>query len=152
MNFKEISARISEKNQHAGLFIEQILTISALWDDLIDLDRPVTETEINQAFEIMLIHLPRNLFYSSHFSELNPILISAIQNWYIANRVEKDKRNELYPISFIIRSSYVDLITMTAYIVGGTPFAQEIGTYSRVFAHDEGLPGYTESLNKQEVY
>jgi len=149
MDFNEITRRLAEYNRDAGLFIDQILTISSVWDDLIDKDKTIDDSKVNAAFELSLVHLPRNKFYMAHFNELNPIVISSIQNWYIANKIERNNDEDKFNISFIIRSSYADLITMTAYILGGTEFSQEIGEAARAFAHDEGIEGYKQALLKE---
>ena len=151
MTFDEITRRLAEYDREAGMFIDQILQTAALWDDLIDRDKPVADGSINKAFEIMLINLPRNKFYTAHFNELNPVLIVAIQNWHMANRIEREMRQELFGISFIIRSTYVDLITLTAFILGGHTLAQELGMAARLFVHDEGMHGYVKDLAKEKI-
>jgi len=151
MTFDEITRRLAEYDREAGMFIDQILQTAALWDDLIDRDKPVADGSINKAFEIMLINLPRNKFYTAHFNELNPVLIVSIQNWHMANHIEREMRQELFGISFIIRSTYVDLITLTAFILGGHTLAQELGMAARLFVHDEGMHGYVQDLAQEKL-
>lgn len=150
MDFKEIIKRLAEYNPEAGIFIENILDLSSTWDDLIDRDKQASDSSINRAFQIALVDLPRNKFYMSHFTDLNPILVVAIENWHMANTMERGKMTDMIPVSFIIRSSYVDIITMTAMILGGHSLAQEIGIAARRFAHDEGIGGYIVALGHEE--
>ena len=94
----------------------------------------------------MLVDLPRNQFYSDNFYLLNPILMVAIQNWHAANKLERNGGDDDKRIAFILRSSYVDLITQSALITGGAAWADTITPEIRRFAHQEGYPGYLESL------
>lgn len=147
--FDEIKKAINSRNADAGAFLAQIVSILHFWDDLIDKDHKLSDRTINDMFELMLIFLPRNRFYMANFDMLNPILISAIQNWHLANTIERSEIRESYNISFIIRSSYVDIITMTAYLLGGQDFAQEIGMSIRLLAHKEGMTTYVSELSRE---
>ncbi len=144
--FDDIVTDIAERNASAAAFLRMILAVSCAWDGLIDRDRPVSDDEINQAFCCALIDLPRNGFYNDHFHLLHPLVINAMTNWRIATQIEREQDADGYDISFIIRSSYVDLFAMCGFILGGNELALETGLRARRYVHDEGRQGYEEAL------
>lgn len=152
LNFDEIIEKIARHNEDAATFLREVLDVTPVWDHLIDRDVDVSDQEIDTAFMNSLVFLPRNSFYANNFNLLNPIIINAINNWKIANALEQDvgMPDNDAAIAFIIRSSYVDLITMTAMIVKGSEFAVDIGLEARRFVHREGLDGYLEHLEEEK--
>jgi hypothetical protein len=143
---------IMRGHQGAADFIELIVELLHFWDDLVDRDHPVTDDTINDRMFKALITLPRNPFYMSNFSVLNTVLMNAITNWHVANKFERDHPDDEYRmrIAYILRSSYVDLITTSALLVGGTAWAIEVGEMIRLYAHKETYEGYLDNL-KQET-
>lgn len=133
-------------NMAAVEFLVSVIEVLHVWDDLIDHDQPVSDTTINNAFYALLVTIPSNPFYRQNFDRLNPILVNAITNWHIANRMERVGDAYQHSISFILRSSYVDLTTQAAVIVGGLEHGAEVGYHNRLFAHKETLDGYLENL------
>lgn len=136
-------------NRAAADFIELIVEVLHFWDDLIDRDKPLTDADINDKMFKLLVTLPRNTFYISNFTILNPVLVNAITNWHVANRLERTDAPDDYKlrIAYIVRSSYVDLITQSALIVGGPEWAVQVGEQIRLYAHQETYEGYRENLN-----
>ena len=132
-------------------FLEAIVSVLHFWDDLIDRDKAVAESEINAAFYTMLVSLPRNPFYMRHFDHLNPILVNAITNWHLANSMEHEGDDAALRCAFILRSSYVDLITQSALAVGGMDWARYVGAEIRRYAHKEGWDGYLVNLAAEKA-
>jgi hypothetical protein len=149
MTNAEMVLKATAGNQDAACFLETIVNVLHFWDDLIDRDKPLTDEHINKSMWLALVTLPRNRFYQSNFSELNPILCIAIQNWIVANRFENTGSDHEKTIAFIIRSSYVDLVIHTATLCGGFEHGQQIALEARSLWHDEKLSGYLENLDKQ---
>lgn len=118
-------------------FLNDILDLVALYDDLIDLDQPVTDADIHAGMWIALVKLPRNAFYAANFAVLNPIVMNAISNWRVANQMEAEAAPVDLPVSYVIRSSYADLFSMCALIIAGPDFAQKVGLEVRRAVHDE---------------
>lgn len=116
-------------------------------DDVADGDRQLSARDVEQAAWTLLVALPRNRFYAAHFAELNPIMASAITHWALANQLEE--AGEAGPASFILRSSYIDLVTHTLLLCLGwraaIPYIREV----RRTCHGEGLDGYLANLAKQ---
>ncbi len=137
-------------NQAAAHFIELIVELLHFWDDLIDRDKAVSDEVINDRMFKLFVTLPRNPFYASNFSTLNPVLVNAITNWHVANRFERTEADEYkLRIAYIVRSSYVDLITQSALIVGGPAWAVEVGEQIRLYAHKETYEGYLTNLQTE---
>lgn len=131
-------------------FLEDITDILHVWDDLVDKDKPLTDDQINQTMWKVLIDLPRNTFYAANFASLNTLLATAIVNWEVATRMERDPSgpDDLH-IAFILRSSYIDLVLGVALIVGGREHALEMMLPARRMWHNEGFEGYCRALEME---
>lgn len=133
-------------------FLEDIATVLHAWDDMIDRDSPLSDDEVHRAFWLALIEIPNNAFYARHRAQLQPILVSAIANWRIANEIERGRvgaNAELLKIAFIIRSTYVDLATMCAILIGGLEWGVEQGCLLREWIHNETFNGYLANLHTE---
>lgn len=137
-------------NTEAARFIDLITTILHFWDDLIDKDKLPLDAEINRIMWSALVDLPRNPFYASNFVSLNAILMSAIVNWEIATQMERIPEEGDLSIAFIIRSSYVDLLTETAILIGGREHAVRTMLPIRRYIHDEGFWGFVQALKDEK--
>ena len=150
MTRDELFLLVSKDDRDAANFLCAIVDVLHVWDDLIDQDSNLTLNAINGAFTAALIGLPNNPFYAKHFQVLNPILLSAINNWHVANVLENGSSEADKRIAFISRSSYIDLITQVAYIVGGHEWVMHVGPDIRRFAHGEGWEGYLQNLKQEQ--
>ena len=137
-------------NSAAADYVEMSCRIAHLWDDLIDRDKVVAISDINQGFFEALVRLPRNPFYKQHFEHLNSVLINAISNWQIATRMERDGESYEQSIAFILRSSYTDLVTQSALLIGGDQWACDVGEEVRRLTHGETFEGYLKNLAKEK--
>ena len=129
-------------------FLRAMARVLHFFDDCMDRDKPISDAAIEESLWLSLVTLPRNAFYRKHFESLNPILVTAIVNWRIANDLERQRKptkNDL-TIAFIIRSTYVDLVTMSATIIAGADWAVAHGPAIRRWAHKETLIGYIDNL------
>jgi len=108
-------------NYSAVLFVTELLDLWHIWDDLIDKDKPVLDATINHAFITALVTLPRNDFYQANFWVLNPIVSSAITNWIASTTLEREE--DSLDIAYRLRSSYLDILSMVAEIIGGRDWA-----------------------------
>lgn len=130
-------------------FIHTAFTIAHTCDDLTDRDKTVETATMQQAFWLALIELPRNRFYVEHFALLNGTLQTAFLNWQVANRLEQSDSPNAKEVAFILRSSYADLVTLCAWILGGTDWAVQVGIESRLHASSEGMAMYLDRLTKE---
>lgn len=147
----DVLLKLMRGDEAAARFLATMYSVAHVWDDLIDGDQTVSPDEINQTFCDLLVVLPRNSFYTRHFDYLNPILSNAITNWRIATSLERDGNEYEKQIAFILRSSYVDLVTQCALLIGGAEYAVTAGKQARILIHGEGWDGYLENLAAEEA-
>ena len=138
-------------NVPATQFLAQMVKVLHLWDDLIDKDKEVLNGDVHEAFQTMLITLPNNEFYVRNIGHLQPILVNAIINWKIANQFELLADEYRLRIAYILRSSYCDLITQSAMVIGGWDYAVLVGMEVRMNAHNETWEGYLENLAAEKA-
>lgn len=151
MERNELFVTVTNGDKSAADFLSCIVDVLHVWDDLIDRDKPFDPEAVNWAFTTALVTLPRNAFYQRHFEWLNPLLLSAINNWRVANILEAGDDEADKRIAFISRSSYIDLITQVAFIVGGSDWVRKVGPQIRRFAHSEGWEGYLNNLEAEKA-
>lgn len=135
-------------------FLQDIARVLHTYDDLIDGDQPLSDADVHTAFWLALIEIPNNAFYMAHRSELQPILVNAIVNWRVANEIERGRAGrdaELLKISFITRSAYVDLLIMSAVLIGGIEWGVQQGIAIREWAHSETFNGYLVNLAAEKA-
>lgn len=128
-------------NKDAIAFIEALATISQTWDDLIDRDWPVPDEEINRAFQVCLIDLPRNYFYTKHFAELQPLVEQAILDWLDANKLERGSDHDKM-LAYVFRDTMANILIRCALLVGGWDWAREVSLEIRRSIYDEPLSDY----------
>ena len=133
-------------NRDAAVFVAMVFRIFHAWDDLIDKDAPVPDAEINMAFYLAMVQVPRNPFYRANFAELSPIVSQAIANWMYATQAEREAPSEA---TFIVRSSYVDILLKSAEIVGGLNYAVGAQHAIREWFHAEGYAQYLTNLQNE---
>lgn len=129
----------------ARAFAHTFTEILHFYDDVADGDVRLTAADAERAVWQALVLLPRNPFYRAHFDALQPLVAVAVQNWRYANACEAAGRADA--VTFIVRSSYVDVLTYAAMLCGidGGAAASNL----RAECHGEGLDGYRANLDKQ---
>lgn len=147
---REVTIRWMKGDKSAADYIELVCNIAHVWDDLIDKDKEVSEDDIGKVFFEALISLPRNVFYRKHFDHLNSVLMNAMSNWQVATKLEREGGPYETSIAFILRSSYVDLITQAALLLGGQKWACQVGEEARRLTHGETYDGYLKNLEKEK--
>jgi len=130
-------------------FIRIVFDILHVCDDLTDRDVTVSTVQVQQAFLDAMITLPRNVFYVEHFVLLNGALQTAILNWHAANRMELTDVPHAKEVAFVLRSSYVDLVTLCAWIIGGQDWSVQVAYEARLHASREGFETYRARLTQE---
>jgi hypothetical protein len=141
----ELHYRVLQGNQAAFDFITQLFEVLHLWDDLIDKDKAVTPEVVNDCFWKALVDIPENRFYQAHFVSILPILKMAILNWHAANAMELTKEESDKHIAFILRSTYVDMVTHCAGLIGGRDWAIKVAEEVRRETSGEGFENYIKA-------
>ena len=81
---------------------------------------------------------------------LMPVLKLAIANWHAANAMELSYDEQDRRIAFILRSTYVDLVTICAYLVGGREWAVNVALEARRDTSAEGWDAYLAALGNEK--
>lgn len=127
-------------NRDAMVLLDQLYFVAHLWDDLIDNDRRRSQEEINRAFVITLVELPRNPFYARHFHHLNGVLVESISAWMLANDMEQrmlvEDDDTAAAQAYTLRTLYNSMTTACAFCVGGFEWSQGV---ARMMKQDEAF-------------
>lgn len=147
MTSLDLFRRAANGNAAAYQFLVDITDVAHFWDDLIDADvGPFTSSHTHKMMKAAVINLPRNSFYQAHFIPLTTLIQTAVQNWETANEFEAMTDPDGHTISFVLRSSYVDLVTYVARACGGDDLAHQISYDARKLVHSEGFKAYLNTL------
>jgi hypothetical protein len=135
---------------NAALLILQMFDILHLWDDLIDKDKAPTDEAVHACFWNALVAIPSNPFYQSHLIALQTFLRLAIANWKVATDYERapTQSTDLH-VAFVLRSTYIDLVTVIAGICGGPEHAVRISSHIHRLCHNEGFDTFVAALTTE---
>lgn len=136
-------------NLDALRFVEVFTSTLHVWDDLQDGDKPVTRQDVSDMMWQALVVLPDCRFYRLHYDGLSPLIRVAIMNWHTANRLEASDVEHDKNISFMLRSSYADVVLYCAFLVGGLSWVNEIGVEFRRAWHHESITEYLHALGQE---
>ena len=121
-------------NTDALDFVQVLHSITHVWDDLIDKDKPITDAAINGAFFDSLITLQRNPFYNQHADELIFLMEQGIRDWFTSNKLMADKN---YEAAFVLRTSLTRVFSHCAFIIGGNTWGQNAADEMNALALDD---------------
>jgi hypothetical protein len=130
-------------------FVQALVRICDVWDDLIDRDATVQPEPIHQAFYLALVDLPGNPFYRAHFAALQPVIVGGILSWWASNRMESSPYRRSRQIAFIARSQIAEVITMAAGLVGGIDWARSVGPDIKRLIHSDDMGQYLKELESK---
>jgi hypothetical protein len=145
MNEKELFNYVLKGNGSAHDLISMLAFVSQIWDDIYDQDNELNRDDVNTAFIYLLTVLPKNQFYNAHFTEIQPLIESAIIDWMTANKYEQERNN--LNIAWTIRDNLASVLIGMAKILGGMEWAVEVSPMIREFVHNEPLEDY---INEHE--
>lgn len=146
----EFVTALLPEHPEAVAFLRSLFLAMHVWDDLIDRDKPVQETDINAAFGTLLIDVPANPFYLRHIAQLHPLLSVVVIDWLAANDLEATDSQLDKEIAFITRSGYAVLIVKVLEICRGYAFARTAMADVRRVIHQEGFAAYLAALEVQK--
>lgn len=138
-------SRWMKEDPYATAFVRDFFIACHLWDDLIDRDQEVSPESIDGAFWRVMVSIPSNPFYQRHINELQPVIATAILDWFAANELETGDDHERH-ISYTLRCGILSIITYCAMLVGGPEWARAIGPEIRRFGQRETLAEYMGDL------
>jgi hypothetical protein len=113
-------------NQDALNMFRMFVTMSHTWDDLVDKDKDVSETEINNAFLISLVYLQANPFYRSIQEQVWPMWMTVVTAYETANKFERDKDPHGIEIAHSLRYAAGHIIAYAVQVCVGPEKAKEV--------------------------
>ena len=127
--------------------------VADVWDNLIDRDKPVTPEDINDAFWLALVEIPRNQFYLRHMGHLQPLIAHSIFNYQIANAYETGAvpGEEAGVLAHVLRYSVADVIVHMAYLAGGRDWALKVGPRLRMLAQKDTLANFLAEMEAKHA-
>jgi hypothetical protein len=75
-------------------FILSFSDLCEVFDDLIDKDKPVTDDDIIRTLFTALVDIPMNPFFAHYRHQLVPVVITGINAWLDANKLERGSDND----------------------------------------------------------
>jgi hypothetical protein len=97
-------------NQAALDIYIHIIRLIEVWDNLIDKDKPVSESEINDAFLVCLFHLPLNPVYKHLQDHIAPMWLTVVNSYEAANSFERLGDEHSLELSHILRYTLCNII------------------------------------------
>ena len=140
---EKLAREAASGNDEAYKFLRTIIETLHTWDDLIDKDKKIEDAQVHKAFLSALISLPSNQFYNRNRYLLEPALFMATINWRAATNRERVQPSEW---TFIIRSSYVDLVVLTKMLTSNYEEAIKFAETVHDITHSEQFGGYLNAV------
>lgn len=157
-DLKNLAMEAACGNKAAADFLMTVCEAMHFWDDLIDKDKPITDATVHRVFTNLLCILPLNPFFREYTVQLCSAMMIAVQNWHVANDAERQDPGlvdgeKVVPlnVAFVLRSSYVDWVTMTATLCGGVEHGRRVAIRVRELAHREGFENYLINLKRERL-
>lgn len=122
-------------NMAAVQCVETFGRISQLADDIADGDAPDVPEAIEKLLLLALVDLPRNDFYRAHATMYAPLLAPVVINWGRSNEWARSTAIEDRMFAYVLRESGEQLITATAYAVGGPDHARAVARDVHQYYH-----------------
>ena len=113
-------------NQDALNMYQALESLSHIWDDLIDRDKPVPAAGINQAFLTCLVYLPANPFYRAIQEQIMPMWLVVVSGYEAANKFEKDKDAHGIEIAHGLRYAAGNIVAYAIHVCVGAEKAREL--------------------------
>lgn len=148
-NDREFLLHAYQGNQAAVDLILHIVEVADVWDNLIDKDKELSDAQINRAFAIALLELPRNTFYQQHHVELLPVMTTGTLNWLISNEYEKQQDKEAHALAHVLRYGIADMALFIAYLIGGHDWAQQVAPEMRRRSQKDNLENYLSEIRRK---
>lgn len=134
-------------NPKALAFLATVMDVVEIWDDLIDRDKPVSDSEVHHAFLSCLYTLPSNDFFLQHRGYLLPVLMTCINAWMDANELEKSSDSTAQATAWYLKQMGVELYCAVAFLTGGFDHMRKLGPRIRWTLRHEDLPTFLKEHN-----
>jgi hypothetical protein len=112
-------------NKDALNMFRMFVDMSHTWDDLVDKDKDVSESDINNAFLIALVYLQANPFYRSIQEQIWPMWMTVVTAYETANTFEREKDPHGIEIAHSLRYAAGHIIAYAVQVCVGPEKAKE---------------------------
>jgi len=99
--------------------------LSHTWDDLVDKDKDVSESAVNNAFMACLVYLPANPFYRRIQDAIMPMWITVVSAYETGNKFERDKDPHGVEIAHTLRYAAGHILAYAIHVCVGPEKARE---------------------------
>lgn len=113
-------------NQDALNMYRMLVDLAHTWDDLVDKDKVVDESKINNAFLVALVYLPSNPFYRLIQDQILPMWTTVIAGYEVANKYEQSKDEHGIEIAHTLRYAVGHIVTYMVQVCNGYENAKDI--------------------------
>lgn len=112
-------------NRDALNLFHSLVSLVHIWDDLIDKDKPVEDTDINKAFLIALVYMPANPFYQKIQHQVLPMWLASASAFEVATKFEKEKDEHGIEIAHNLRYAAGHVVAYMSILCLGYEQAQK---------------------------
>jgi hypothetical protein len=103
-----------------------LVDLTHAWDDLVDKDKPLTESKINNTVLIALVYLPSNPFYRFIQDQILPMWATVVSAYEVANKYERDKDEHGLEIAHNLRYAIGHIVAYMVQVCNGQEKARDI--------------------------
>ena len=125
MNNKDGKLEWFGGNENALNMYRMLVDLAHTWDDLVDKNKEVSETEINNAFLVCLVYLQANPFYRSIQEQIWPMWLTVVSAYETANKFERDKDAHGIEIAHTLRYAAGHIVAYAVHVCVGNEKAKE---------------------------
>lgn len=133
--------RLCNGNQDAVRLIEGLWLLSRLYDQVIDREFHLSDSEVHSAMAFAMVGLPNNPVWKSN-PALQQSLMDAIVQWRAANALEKRGDPDALIAAFSMRCSPFNVMAAVVMTVAGMDAAVEAAALLHGQTGDDSLAEY----------
>lgn len=113
---------VMQGDEDAVQFCLDVARVTDTWDNLVDADKPVTADQVNDMALRLLFGIRDNPFFRRHEAPLSATIRAGVLNWQVANRMQR-MDHEARVQAHVLRYTILDVVLMSAYLIGGQEWA-----------------------------
>jgi hypothetical protein len=125
--------------------VMSVVKIADVWDNLIDKDKDVSDEDINQAFWLACVEIPRNPAFRRYQLDITSVFSMGIINWHVANKLQAGD-DHAKQIAHVTRYSIADVSLYLATAIGGPEWAIEVGPELRLRSQKDKLENFMKEM------
>jgi hypothetical protein len=134
----KLAMEACSNDMHAYSWLQSIMDIVEVWDDLIDGDKLVSHKDIHQTFINLMFFIPQNPFFERHKTYLLPIILTCVNAWMDANELAKSENRRDKQAAWWLKQMGVELYGTVAFLTGGYNHMRDISLKARsILAHED---------------